>query len=216
MCCGKFICSGCIHAPVYDQGNEVDDDKQNECPFCRTLAPKSDLELNGMREKRVEVGDAEAIYGLGNNYRDGMYGYPQDYTKAFECYHRAGELGHALAYNDIGYAYEFGEGVEIDEKKANHYYEIAAMGGDVVARHNLGIKEGNACNLDRALKHHMMAVRGGYTNSLKRIQKLYSKGFATKDDYRKALHSYQEYLGEIKSKQRDEAAAYDNDNYRYY
>ena len=32
-CCGKEICSGCAHAPVYDcQGNEVDNQK---CPFCR-------------------------------------------------------------------------------------------------------------------------------------------------------------------------------------
>ena len=33
-CCGKTICSGCMHAPIYDdQGNEVDNEK---CPFCRT------------------------------------------------------------------------------------------------------------------------------------------------------------------------------------
>jgi len=33
-CCGKIICSGCIHAPVFDhQGNKVDNQK---CPFCRT------------------------------------------------------------------------------------------------------------------------------------------------------------------------------------
>ena len=36
-CCGKVICCGCIHAPVYDdQGNEVDNKK---CPFCRVPTP---------------------------------------------------------------------------------------------------------------------------------------------------------------------------------
>ena len=32
--------------------------------------------------------------------------------------------------------------MEIDEKKAEHYYELAAMNGSVHARHNLGCAEG--------------------------------------------------------------------------
>jgi hypothetical protein len=40
-------------------------------------------------------------------------------------------------------------------------------------------------------------------------------GNATNDDYTKALESYQAYLDEIKSVQRDEAAA-ENDDYKYY
>ena len=69
--------------------------------------------------------------------------------------------------------------------------------------------------MDRALKHFMIAVRGGYADSLKQIQNLYTNGHATKEDYTKALQSYQAYLSEIKSKQRDEAAAVDADD-RYY
>ena len=34
----------------------------------------------------------------------------------------------------IGNAYDFGRGLKRDEKKAAHYYELAAMGGDVEAR----------------------------------------------------------------------------------
>ena len=37
----------------------------------------------------------------------------------------------------------------------------------------------------------------------------------TKDEYSKALRAYQSYLGEIKSDQRDEAAAYDEE-FKYY
>ena len=40
-------------------------------------------------------------------------------------------------------------------------------------------------------------------------------GHATKDDYTKALRAYQAYLVEIKSTQRDKAAAA-SANYRYY
>ena len=39
--------------------------------------------------------------------------------------------------------------------------------------------------------------------------------YATRDDYEKALKDYQAYLVEIKSDDRDKAAAYD-DEYKYY
>jgi len=212
-CCGRTICSGCIQAPVYDnQGNTV---AEKKCAFCRTPFPKSVKEEVERYKVRVEAGDPIAIYNIGNSYRNGVYGFPRDYTKALELYHRAAELGSARACNDIAYAYVRGEGVEVDEKKAEHYYELAAMKGNGTARHNLGITESYEGNMDRALKHLMIAVGGGHAQSLERIKDLYSKGHITKDDYTEALLLYQAYLDEIKSPQRDKAAA-DDEDCRYY
>jgi len=84
-----------------------------------------------------------------------------------------------------------------------------------VARSNLGIQEMKAYNMDRALKHYMIAISSGDSKSLDMIQKLYKYCRVSKDDYTKALRLYQEYLGEIKSVQRDKAAAF-SDEYRYY
>ena len=57
-CCGKEICSGCIHAPVYDnQGNKVAGEK---CPFCRIPAFTSDEEMIKRSYK--------SKYGLGCCY----------------------------------------------------------------------------------------------------------------------------------------------------
>ena len=92
---------------------------------------------------------------------------------------------------------------------------ITTSSGNVKARYSLGINEEVAGNFDRALKHHMIAVAHG-NDSLKQVKRLYTHGHATKEDYTKALQSYQTYLGEIKSRQRDEAAAFDNKEYRYY
>ena len=103
----------------------------------------------------------------------------------------------------------------MDKKKARHYYELAAMGGEVDARCSLGYMEIEAGNTDRAVKHYMIAVRGGDSDSLEVIKEFYTNGQATKEDYTKALKTYQEYLGEIKSDQRDKAAAAFED-YRYY
>jgi len=212
-CCGKVICSGCVYAPLYDnQGNKVDNKK---CPFCRTVAPKTNEEAVEREKKRMEVNDPLATFNLGTGYRDGIDGFPQDYTKAYELFTQSGELGYPKAHCSIGALYNNGDGVQVDMKKAIYFYELGAIKGDAYARYNLGATEQNLGNMDRALKHYMIAARSGNSKSLKQVERLYSKGHARKEDYTKALRLYQAYLGEIKSHQRDKAASADED-YRYY
>ena len=208
-CCGKIICSGCIHA-----GALVGDD--HLCPFCRTPVPTSHGEANERVNKRIEVGDPVAMLALACDYQHGDEGagMPQDYAKALELWHRAAQLGYTKTYYNIGNAYWYGRGVEKNEKKAVHYWELAAIRGDVDARLNLGAFENNAGNYDRAIKHFMIAAGGGRNDSLKMIQQMYMTALATKDDYAKALRVYQAYLDEIKSDDRDKAAAY-ADRYKY-
>ena len=141
-------------------------------------------------KRMEEVNDAIAIYNMGCWYRGGMYGLPQDNVKALELWHRGAELGFTHAYTNIGFAYSNGMVVEVDQKKALYYWELAAIGGDVYSRHNLGNEEALAGNMDRALKHQMIAVRDGYTGSLNKIKEVYSNGSATKKDYMEALRSY--------------------------
>ena len=208
-CCGKVICSGCIYAVILTTG-------KNMCPFCRSLAPTSGEETVKRVKKRAEIGDVEAINCLGSYHSKGLKGFPEDWAKALELYRRAAELGNASSYHNIGHAYLDGRGVERGERKATHYWELAAIGGDVRARHDLGVFECiNAGNINKALKHFMIAVGSGSNESLKKIKQLYLDGYATKDDYAKALKAYQTYQSEIKSVQRDKAAAYDQ-LFKYY
>ena len=188
---------------------------EQKCAFCRTPGAASDKENIKRLNKRKEAGDVRAMYIIGCGFSEGSLGLPQDYDKALELYHRAGELGIAKAYYNIGNAYYNGRGVERDEKKANHYYELAAMGGIAIARHNLGcIEAAQANNWDRAVKHFIIAAGDGYNDSVKGIQLLYMDGDATREDYSKALQAYQKYLDEIRSEQRDNAAAF-RDTYKY-
>ena len=111
-----------------------------------------------------------------------------------------------------------GRWAEKDMKKARHNFEIAAIGGDVEARHFLGMLEGNAGDKDSMMKHFMIAIEGGYEVSLEKIKHIFMDEhthYATKDDYAKALRAYQTYIEEIRSDQRDEAAAF-RDEYKYY
>ena len=96
-----------------------------------------------------------------------------------------------------------------------HYWELAAVGGHVMARFNLGFLEGDAGNMSTALKHHMIAAGFGDNKSLKKIRQFYVNGHAAKDDFAKALRAHQKYVDGIKSAQRDEAAAFNNEKYRY-
>jgi len=200
-CCGKVLCQGCIQA-AYTADN------RRLCPFCRTPKATSDGEIIERLKKRAEGNDAKATHQLGCYYNDGIRGLPHDFNKAMELWLRSGELGCVMSYGNIGAAYHTGEGVERDMKKAKHYYELAAMGGVVLARHNLGILEVQAGNIDRAVKHWMIAAGAGHDKSLKEIRKGYMYGVATKDDFEKALRAHKEANDEMKSDQRETAAAY--------
>ena len=92
--------------------------------------------------------------------------------------------------------------------KAKYYYELAAMMGDIMARHNLGVWEENAGNTSRAMKHWMISASAGYDKALKVIREYFLKGHVTKDDFEKALRANKESKDEMKSEQREEAARF--------
>ena len=207
-CCGKLICSGCIHAV------RIRDGDVGLCPFCRAAAPLDYETTIERTKKQVKAGDTKAMNSLGLYYDQGQFGLPQNYTKAMELWHQAGELGCAQSYHNIACSYRDGDGVKRNEEKAIHYNELAAMAGCVAARDSLGFFEEWAGNVNRAMKHWMIAVKSGDNNSLKNIQRLYSNGRTAKEDYTAALQAYQTFLGEIKSVQRDEAAAF-HESYKY-
>ena len=209
-CCGKLICSGCIHA-----GDVRDKKSASLCPFCRIPPPTTEKEMVNRYKKRMELNDPIAMSCLGGFYTHGSNGLPQNYAEALELWHRAAELGHYGAYYNIGNAYRNGRGVERDMKKTEHYWELAALSGNVQARNNLGATEQIIGNVDRALKHFMIAIEGGNKMSLESIKQLYIIEHATKEDYTKALGKYQAYLDEVKSNQRDKAAA-SRASYKYY
>ena len=169
--------------------------------FC-TLYEKEDIKRT---KNLVESGstNADAYFSLGAHYDHGSSGLPQDYEKSNELYLRAGELGCAEAYYNLGISYENGEGVEVDTKKAEHYWELAAMKGNVQARYNLACLEGEAGNKHRAWKHFLLAARAGDKDSLERVKDGFKWNLITKDEYADALRAYHKIHDESKSDDRD-------------
>jgi TPR repeat protein len=202
-CCGKIICGGCVYA-------DSTQNRYGACPFCRAPRPNfSDafLRLN----KRLEVNDPEAFYNIGLLYDYGEGSVVRDKSKALEYYIRGAELGSAMALSVVARAYYVGcdDAIAKDEKKARHYYELAAMKGNNQSRCHLGVEEAKDGKYDKALKHWLISCGRGHHASLENIKHLFMNGNATKEDYGKALRSYQQYIDEVKSDQRDKAAAFD-------
>ena len=93
-------------------------------------------------------------------------------------------------------------------EKAKKYWELAAIGGNVSARNNLGATEGYAGNEQRAYRHFMIAAKAGDKECLDKVRKGFERGAVTKDDYAEALREYQKIHEETKSEMRDEAPRY--------
>ena len=204
-CCGKIICSGCIYAMILSEstgGGKID-----LCAFCRVPNPNSDEEIIKRIKKLIEADNAHAFHQLAGHYVRGDMGMPQDFAKANELYLKAGELGCHEAYHNLGCSYRTGRGVEVDEEKAMHYYELAAMNGDIHARYNLGCLEGQAGNEQKAYKHFILSARAGDKDSLNWVKKGFKEGYVTKDEYENTLRAHQDRHNETKSDDRDKADA---------
>lgn len=201
-CCGKLICNGCIHAMDEEARGRG---KVDLCAFCRTPASSSNKEEFKRIRKLMESGNDRAFYNFAGYYARGIMGMPQDFAKASELYLRAGELGCAEGYCNLGNSYNNGRGVEVDKKEAKHFYELAAMNGNVYGRYNLGIVEGQAGNFHRAMKHFILAAKAGHKKSLDAVKLGFMNGIVAKGEYENTLRTYQEQHDEIKSEDRDKA-----------
>ena len=61
--------------------------------------------------------------------------------------------------------------------------------------------------MERAVKHWMIAAGSGFDDALERIREGYLEGYVTKNDFAKALRAHKEAQDEVRTDQRDAAAA---------
>jgi hypothetical protein len=195
-CCSKVICNGCRYARERSNGG-------GSCPFCREPAPKDDVELIKRMMKRVKANDPAAMRLLGQKcYKEG------NYDGAVNYWTKAADLGDAVVHYKLGVMYWQGEGVEKNEEKVVYHFEIAAIGGHPGARYNLGYIEGGNGNIERAVKHFIIAANLGDEDSMKGLWKHYSAGNITKEDLEATLRTHQAAIDAMKSEQREEAERY--------
>ena len=175
--------------------------KALSCPFCRTPMARDEDENRKRMMKRIKKNDPAAIRQMGAKYYD-----EGDYDSAVEYYTKAAELGDSEAHFKLGVLYHKMEGVEKDEneKKIVYHFEKAAVGGHTDARYNLAmIEERNNGNIERAVKHFIIAANLGCDDSMKALWGAYADRKITKEDLEAALRSHQAAVDATKSQQRD-------------
>ena len=114
-------------------------------------------------------------------------------------------MGDAKAHFDLSVMYDLGQGVEKDEKKYVYHLEEAAIGGNVLARHNLGCYEDRNGRMKRAVKHFTIAANMGYDKSLKILWDLHARGLVKKEDLNATLRTHHAAVDATKSQQREQA-----------
>ena len=88
-------------------------------------------------KQAAEQGNADAQYGLGDLYLDGL-GVEQDYAQALNWYRKAADQGNAQGQIAIGYLYRLGKGVLQDYVESVKWYRLAAEQGNANAQYVLG------------------------------------------------------------------------------
>ena len=170
------------------------------CPFCRKPTPKTDAEHARLNMKRIEMNDPVAMAEEGaKQYKKG------DYCSAFEYFTKAAELGNADAHRKLAFLYRRGEGVEEDGEKEIHHLEEAAIGGHPAARQDLGAHEYFDGNINRAVKHFIIAATQGNDAAIKNLMELYRYRCFSKEDLDATFRAHHAAVNATKSPQREYA-----------
>ena len=191
-CCSTWICLGCVHANY----NNIKND--HRCAFCRTVVSKEKNEIRQQLMIRVKANDPVALCRMaGKCYDEG------DYDAAFEYFTKAAELGHSKAHFKLGMMYRNGRGVEKDEEKVVYHWEKAAIGGHPEARHNLACIEEENGNIERAVKHFVIAAKLGLKESMKVLWAMFKDGcIISKEELDATLRTHHAAIDATKSPQR--------------
>ena len=209
-CCGKMICSACLHE--HYRALEITNRKRRKkelspldrsCALCRESTNKNDAEYAEQIKKRIDKGDAEAMITKAHWCRDGLRGLPKDEAKFLELMKKAADIGSGEAMYYLGFAYIMGvDGAPKDEKKGISHLETAVKMGNVDSRCLLGSVSAAKGNFHLANKHYRLAAEAGQKTAIKQIWTLFSHGNVSKTDLEEILRAHQSICDEMDSEDR--------------
>ena len=114
--------------------------------------------------------------------------------EAVEWYTKAAEQGYALAQCDLGFCYQFGEGVEKNPAKAVEWFRKAAEQGDARAQCYLGdcymLGEGVKQEPAKAVEWYRKAAAQGYARAQFNLGVCYEEDATLEKDRAKAVEWY--------------------------
>lgn len=200
-CCCKHICFGCFVLSCQADGEDFRPVDRQICPYCRQRLPGTQEEMKAYLMKRAEVNDPIAFQQLGT-----CCFYAGDFRGALENWKKGAAMGDVGSHFELSCLYRDGQGVEKNRKKQIFHLEEAAIGGDPVARHNLGcVYSRDFFTWGTAVKHLKIAANLGYDGSLRSLREMYTKKVVSKEEYAAALRGHQAAVNATKSPHRVQA-----------
>lgn len=151
------------------------------------------------RGLRLDPNHPALQFYLGLAYYNGT-GVPRvDHARAVRWWCRAAEQGCAQAQNNLGHAYEQGDGVERDYNKAAYWYRKAARENHLTGQFNLAVLyevgRGVAQDLTQAAEWYRRAAEQGHAPAQYNLGVLLRLGLGVEQNlaqaawwYRKAAH----------------------------
>ena len=85
------------------------------------------------------------------------------------------------------------------------------MAGDEVARFNIGVGEAQSGNMERAIKHFIIAASAGESRSMHNLIKLFEGGAVSRESIDSILAAYNSSCVEMRSEARDAAIQLETD-----
>lgn len=114
-----------------------------------------------------------------------------DPVQAFEWYEKSAALGNSLGQFNLAYAYQYGQGTDVDVNKAIEFYTKSMDQGDIVAPHNLAViyDEGKLVPRDmaKAIPLYELAAERGYRDAIFNLALALQKGDGVTADPARAL-----------------------------
>jgi TPR repeat protein len=156
--------------------------------------------------KRVAANDPDAVCKMGTRHYD-----EGDFDGALKYWERAADLGNVNSHYHLSRMYSEGEGVEKDEKKKIFHLEEAAILGHPYARYNLACYEVRSGQIERSVKHLIIAANLGVDQSINGLKQMYKDGLVSKEDFAAALRGHHAAVNATKSPQREAAQKYLNE-----
>ena len=134
-------------------------------------------------------------YSGGDALHEGYDAYERgDYSAAFRAWRPLAESGSAEAQYNLGYMYDYGEGVPVDDVQAAHWYRRAAEQGHITAQFNLGVMyafgEGVAKDAYEAAHWYREAAEQDHVGAQYELAYMYDEGLGIPLDDGQAIYWY--------------------------
>lgn len=167
------------------EGNGIEKDKEGAQKLVEPIVEQV--------EKRAQENRPEYIVILGDMYSFGL-GKGQNFSKAFERYSVAAELGNLEAMCDLGYMYLVGQGVEKDKSQSSYWYKKSADLGYVHSMRDIGQNylNGDGVRIDtaEAVRYFEMASDNNYSHGTGDLAYCYMNGLGVEKNLNKAKECF--------------------------